>query len=59
MGTMMLRIGKDRQKRNQRKKTKKTKGRLHQTILERKQKLKISLYMMHEQNKHMMHALMH
>ena len=30
------------------KKPKKAKGKLHQTRLERKQQLKISLYMMHE-----------
>ena len=41
------------------KKPKKAKGKLHQTRLERKQQLKISLYMMHEQNSHMMHTLMH
>ena len=44
-------------KKNQ-KKTKKTKGKLHQTGLERNHNKK-SIYMMHELNEQMMHALMH
>ena len=54
--TMMLRVGKNGKR--TKKKTKKTKGRLHQTGLERNHNKK-SIYMMHELNEQMMHALMH
>ena len=42
----------------QKKKKEKPKGRLHQTWLEHK-KIEKKIYMMHEQNNRMMHALMH
>ena len=45
------------EKRQKTKTKEKPKGRLHQTQLEKKNR-NITIYMMHEQNQHMMHALM-
>ena len=54
----MLRVGKDRQKQKPKKENKENQGQIASDRVKEKTQQKISIYMMHELNEQMMHALM-